>query len=739
MQPIELRLQVKEAKYHDVGRGIGRISKKNMKKLGVLSGDVLEIKGSNDKKTTVIVWPIYSIDENKDIISIDATTRMNAGVHLDELVVVQKIEVIQAEKIVLAPTTEYILGDAKKFFHMGLQGRAVSIHDTIRLEYMGQRIEYKVVNLFPKNDSVVIDENTVVEALTIASPSDETMVEMKLIPRISYEDIGGMDETIQRVREMVELPMRYPELFERLGVEPPKGVLLYGPPGTGKTLLAKAVASETDSHFINVSGPEIMSKFYGESEQNIREIFDEAKEKAPSIIFIDEIDSIATKRDDTNSGEVERRIVSQMLALMDGLESRGEIIVIGATNRPNAIDPALRRPGRFDREIEIEVPNQKGRLVILEIHTRSMPLAEGVDLKSIAMRTHGFVGADLASLTKEAAMRAIRRVFPKIVWGEEIPSEIIDQISVTSTDFDVAITDVKPSALREVIIDVPAVSWDEVGGLDEIKQELKEIIEWPSKYPSVFNYMDAEIPRGVLLIGPPGTGKTLLVRALASETSFNFIYVKGSEVHSKWVGESEKAIQETFRKARMGSPCIVFFDEIDTLVPSRKGYVSDAGVTDRIITTFLTELDGLEELNDVIVIAASNRPDVIDSALLRPGRFERIIELPMPDEKTREEILKVHTRDKPLSPKISLSDVVKKTNGFSGADIKGLINRATFYAINRFLQEHQVKLNNTDPTKIDELINDLKPEIKLSDMVESLNYFQTSSKKDPHSKISYKM
>jgi transitional endoplasmic reticulum ATPase len=734
MKPIELRLKVKEANYHDVGRGIARISKKNMKELELLSGDVLEIKGSSGKKTTTVVWPAYSIDENKEAISMDATTRINAGVRLDELVYVQKIRVLQAEKIVLAPTTEYILGEADKFFHTGLQGRAVSIHDTIRLEYMGQRIEYKVVNLLPKQDSVVITENTVIEPLTTIS-SDEQLVEMKLIPKISYEDIGGMDETIQRVREMVELPMRYPDLFERLGVEPPKGVLLYGPPGTGKTLLAKAVASETDSHFINVSGPEIMSKFYGESEQNIREIFEEAKEKAPSIIFIDEIDSIATKRDDTNSGEVERRIVSQMLALMDGLESRGEIIVIGATNRPNAIDPALRRPGRFDREIEIGVPNQKGRLIILRIHTRSMPLAEDVDLENIASRTHGFVGADLASLTKEAAMRAIRRVFPKIVWGEIIPSEIIDQISVLSEDFDVAITDIKPSALREVIIDIPTVSWEEVGGLDEIKHELKEIIEWPSKYPGIFNYMDAEIPRGILLIGPPGTGKTLLVRAIASETARNFIYVKGSEVHSKWVGESEKAIQEMFRKARLGSPCIVFFDEIDALVPSRKAYVSDAGVTDRIVTTFLTEMDGLEELNDVIIIAASNRPNVLDPALLRPGRFERIIELPMPDEKARKEIFIVHTRDKPLSTKISLSDISRRTNGYSGADIKGLISRATFFAINRFLQDHLEELNSTDPTKRAELINHLKPEITLSDIIESLNYFQPSLEKDPRSKI----
>ena len=725
MKSTEISLKVKEAHYRDVGRGKARISKANMKKLNLQSGDILLIEGSMGKQTTTIVWPAYSTEEKDSIISIDATTRYNAGVRLDQLVIVRKALTSAAKKIVFAPTTGNILKGIEVYLHRELKGRAFSLDDKIRLEYMGKLFEYIVVSIIPKQDSVFIDQSTIIEVVSTSVISKEASTDYKLIPKIAYEDIGGLDETIQRLREMVELPMRYPELFERLGVEPPKGVLLYGPPGTGKTLLAKAVASETESHFIDVSGPEVMSVYHGGSEQRIREIFKEAEEKAPSILFIDEIDSIAPKRDEKASGEIERRVVSQMLALMDGLESRGELIVIGATNRPNAIDPALRRPGRFDREIELGIPNKNGRLSILEIHTRSMPLTDTVNLENLATRTHGFVGADLLSLTKEAGMHAIRRVFPKIIWGEEIPLDIINQISVLPEDFDIALTEVKPSALREVFVEIPTVTWDEVGGLDEVKQELKEIIEWPSKYPTVFSYLGAEIPRGILLSGPPGTGKTLLVRAIASESSRNFIYVKGSEIHSKWVGESERAIQETFRKARMSAPCIVFFDEIDALVPSRKAGVSDAGVTDRIVTSFLTEMDGLEELVDVIVIAASNRPDILDPALLRPGRFERIIELPLPGEKAREEILRVHTRNKPLSSQVSLSDVAKRAEGFSGADLKGVINRATFLAINQFLENHQESLNNTTPSERTIFIENNKPKIELSNIIKALNYFKS--------------
>ncbi|UCG03538.1 MAG: CDC48 family AAA ATPase [Candidatus Heimdallarchaeota archaeon] len=725
MKSAEIRLKVKEAHYRDVGRGMARISKAHMKELKISSGDVLLIEGALGKKTTAIAWPAYSSEEKDLMISIDATTRSNAGVRLDELVTIRKASTAAAEKIVFAPTTGNILKGIEGYLHRELQGRAFSLDDKIRLEYMGNLFEYNVLSISPKQDSVFIDQGTVIKITSTSTISEGVSADYKLIPKIAYEDIGGLDDTIQKLREMVELPMRYPELFQRLGVEPPKGVLLYGPPGTGKTLLAKAVANETESHFIDVSGPEVMSVYHGGSEKRIREIFQEAEEKSPSILFIDEIDSISPKRDEKSSGEMERRVVAQMLALMDGLESRGEIIVIGATNRPNAIDPALRRPGRFDREIEIGIPDKNGRLSILEIHTRSMPLADTVNLEDLATRTHGFVGADLLSLTKEAGMHAIRRVFPKIVWGEEISMDIINQILVLPEDFDIALTEVKPSALREVFVEVPTVTWDEVGGLDEIKRELKEIIEWPSKYPMIFNYLEAEIPRGILLTGPPGTGKTLLVRAIASESSKNFIYVKGSEIHSKWVGESEKAIQETFRKARISAPCIVFFDEIDALLPSRTSNVSDSGVTDRIVTTFLTEMDGLEELINVIVIAASNRPDILDTALLRPGRFERVIELPLPDEKAREEILRVHIKNKPISSRVLLSDIANRTNGFSGADLKGIINRATFLSINQFLEKNKEAFDKIPPLERTEFIKDQQLEIKLSHINEALEYYKS--------------
>ncbi|MFX0084800.1 MAG: CDC48 family AAA ATPase [Candidatus Hodarchaeota archaeon] len=726
MSSDEIRLRIREANYRDVGKGIARISKAYMKKLEVKSGDVLEIQGSLGKKTTAIVWPAYSADEKKALISIDATTRSNAGVRLDEIVTIKKVSTSTAERIVLKPNTKVVLGNAATYFGQMLKGRPFSLHDKIRLESMGNKIEYTVTKLIPNSDNVVIDDYTIIDVLQDDIDLEKETSEHKLTPMVSYEDIGGLDSSIQRMREMVELPMRYPELFERLGVEAPKGVLLYGPPGTGKTLLAKAVASETESHFILVSGPEIMSKFYGESEQKVREIFDEAKENAPSIIFIDEIDSIAPKRDDKGSGEVERRIVSQMLALMDGLETRGEIIVIGATNRPNTIDPALRRPGRFDREIEIGVPNKEGRLVILGIHTRSMPLDEEVDLNDLASRTHGFVGADLSSLAKEAGMRAIRRIFPKIVWGEELSPNLVSEISVLPEDFNIALAEIKPSALREVFIEVPSVTWNEVGGLDDIKQELKEIIEWPSKYPLLFEYLKTEIPRGVMLIGPPGTGKTLLVRAIANTVSYNFISVKGSEIHSKWIGESERTIQETFRKARLAAPCIIFFDEIDALIPSRTAISSSTGTNERIVTTFLTEMDGLEELKEVIVIAATNRPDILDPALLRPGRFERIIELKLPNESSRKQILEVLTRDTPLSSSIKLAEIAKQSEGFSGADLKGVISLATFSAINRILKEHQVELDKCNPESAAILIKKIKPEVEVSEIMNALNKVRDS-------------
>ncbi|MFW9856603.1 MAG: CDC48 family AAA ATPase [Candidatus Thorarchaeota archaeon] len=725
MASNSVRLKVKEAAYQDVDRGRARISKRIMNKLGVSAGDIIEIEGPTEKKTTVVVWHAFKSDEYGLTISIDAATRTNAGVRLDDIVTVSKVTLSPAEKIILAPMSNYTISNVTGYFQKTLQDRAISIDDVLRVPYMGQNIDYKVLEIIPEREhSVYVDTITVFEVKEASDSFSETLSEMQVVPKVSYEEIGGMDETIKKIREMVELPMRYPQLFERLGVEPPKGVLLHGPPGTGKTLLAKAVANETDAHFITVSGPEIMSKFYGESEQKIRDIFEEARQNAPSILFIDEIDSIATKRDDSNSGELERRVVSQMLALMDGLEGRGELVVIGATNRPNAIDPALRRPGRFDREIELGVPNKEGRLVILGIHTRAMPLADEVDLELLADRTHGFVGADLASLTKEAAMRSIRRVFPQITWDEDVPAEIIEQITVLQEDFNNALAEIKPSALREVFLEIPTVTWDDVGGLDDVKHELKEIIEWPTKYPDLFNYMDAEVPRGILLIGKPGTGKTLLVRAIANEVSRNFIYVKGSEVHSKWLGESEKIIQETFRKARLGAPCIIFFDEIDALTPSRTVSGLDGGASDRIVTTLLTEMSGLEELRDVIVIAATNRPSVLDPALLRPGRFERIIELPLPNAPAREDILRVLTRHKPLSKQVLLPELAKKTEGFSGADLKGLISRAAFLSINRFLQDQKEMLDGIQPDTISKLIEKNKPEIDPADVAQALNFIR---------------
>lgn len=716
MSKSGLQLKVKEAHYQDVGKGRARISKINIKELGLIEGDVIEIKGPGNKKTTAIVWASFT-DADLSTIAIDTTIRTNAGVRLDEIVYIKKAVSNFAQKVILvSPKNNIRISNIESFLYQKFQGRPVSIDDKIAVEYMGNRFEYKVIGLTPPIKSAIVNKETIIETTTPDFEASDLITEYKVIPKIAYEDIGGMDETIQRIREMVELPMRYPELFERLGVEPPKGVLLYGPPGTGKTLLAKAVANETDSHFIHVSGPEVMSKFYGESEQKIRAYFDEAREKSPSIIFLDEIDSITPKRDDKGAGEVERRIVSQMLALMDGLESRGEIIVIGATNRANAIDPALRRPGRFDREIEIGVPDQNGRLIILTIHTRSMPLGKDVDLEAIARRTHGFVGADLASLTKEAAMRAIRRVFPKIVWGEEIPMEIINQITVQQADFEAALAEMKPSALREVFVEIPTVTWDQVGGLNKIKDELKEIIELPSMHPHLFSYMGSQIPRGLLLTGKPGTGKTLMVRAVANESSRNFITLKCSEILSKWAGESEKAIQETFRKARLAAPSIIFFDEIDAIVPSRGSKSSDVNLSDRIVTTLLTEMDGLEELNDVIVIAATNRPDIIDPALMRPGRFERVIDLPLPDEKSRLEIFQVLTKSKPLSPKVSLMDLSKRTDGLTGADLKGIVSRAIFISINRFLAENKNPLKNLSKEEERAYIEKKKPVIEEIDL-----------------------
>jgi len=722
MSSDEYKLKVSETKYRDVGKGVAHIPKRIMRQLNINSGDVIEIEGESGLKTSVIVWPAYDPDEASDIILIDRMTRSNAGTHLDDFITVRKAKTVIATSVSLESITKNTLGNAKDFFHQKLQGRAISIGDKMRFGSMENIFEYKVTHIEPDRKSVIVNDQTEILIQSGASTSLEGKTESKIIPHVSYEDIGGLDETIQHLREMVELPMRYPELFQRLGVKPPKGVLLHGPPGTGKTLLAKAVASESASHFIHVSGPEIMSKFYGESEQKIREIFTEAAQNEPSIIFIDEIDSIAPKRDDQGSGEVERRVVSQILSLMDGLSGKGETVVIGATNRPNALDPALRRPGRFDREIEIPVPTSDARKIILEIQTRYMPLADDVNIETIVERTKGFVGADLSSLTKEAGMRAIRRIFPKINWGDSLSTELLNQISVTADDFELALKGIKPSALREVFIDIPSVRWSDIGGLESIKQQLKEAIEWPTKFPSLYEYMGNESTSGILLSGPPGTGKTLLVKAIANETTMNFISIKGSQIYSKWIGESERIIEEIFKKARMTSPCIIFLDEIDAIFPKR----SVSNSSERLVTTLLTEMDGLEEISGVIVIGATNEPDMIDPAILRPGRFDYVITLPLPDESERNAIFQIHSRNKPLSNNIDIKDIAKKTDGFSGAEIKGVVKLASAYATSRFLTEMKGSVTSTTDEEIRKLAESKKPSIEKGDFEKAIIAIQSS-------------
>ena len=633
----EVTLKVAEAYYRDVGRGIARIDPEVMEKLRLQSGDVVEIIG----KSTVpaIVWPGYPDDRGKGVIRIDGSLRSNAGVGIDDKVRVRKVEAKPADKVVIAPTEPIRLMGGEAYLFRLLEGRPVTRGQKIRVELFGHTLTFVVTSTKPAG-VVIVSRSTAIELKE--KPVEEVT---RTVPSVSYEDIGGLKRELRLVREMIELPLKHPELFQRLGIDPPKGVLLYGPPGTGKTLIAKAVANEVNAHFISISGPEIMSKYYGESEQRLREIFEEAKENAPSIIFIDEIDSIAPKREEV-TGEVERRVVAQLLALMDGLEARGDVIVIAATNRPDALDPALRRPGRFDREIEIGVPDREGRKEILEIHTRGMPLAEEVNLEELADLTIGFVGADLEALCKEAAMHALRKRMEKgeiDIEAEEIPEEVLENLQVTREDFLEALKNIEPSAMREVLVEVPKVNWEDVGGLEHAKQELKEAVEWPLKYPEVFETMNIKPPKGILLYGPPGTGKTLLAKAVANESNANFISVKGPELLSKWVGESEKHVREMFRKARQVAPCVLFFDEIDSLAP-RRGGSADSHVTERVVSQLLTELDGMEELKDVVVIAATNRPDIVDPALLRPGRIERHIYIPPPDKEARKEIFRIHLR-----------------------------------------------------------------------------------------------
>lgn len=672
-------LRVAEAKPKDVGRGIARIDPAVVNILGLTTGDVILVEGK--KKTVAICWPGYPEDENRGIIRIDGSIRKNADVGIDEKVGIRKTKAKMAEKVKLALTEPLRIVGGEQYISQILEGRAISRGDIVELNVMGRKIDLVVVSFSPSSDAIIIQRTT---RVTI---SDKPVKEETLsLPKVSYEDIGGLGDEVKKVREMIELPLRHPELFDKLGVEAPKGLLLHGPPGTGKTLLAKAVASETQANFHSLSGPEIMSKYYGQSEENLREIFNTAEENAPSIIFIDEIDSIAPKRDEV-SGEVERRVVAQLLASMDGLRDRGKVVVIGATNRPDSLDPALRRPGRFDREIEIGIPDKKGRYEVLLIHTRGMPLAEDVDLKKFANMTHGYAGADLAALAKEAAIRALRRILPEIdLEVESIPVEILNKIIVTVDDFNDAFREMEPSALREVLIESPDVRWTDVGGLEGAKQELMETVEWPLKYGKLFDHMNAKPPKGVLLYGPPGTGKTLLAKAVATEAESNFISVKGPEFLSKWVGESEKAVRETFRKAKQASPCVIFLDELDAIAPIR-GSGSDSNVTERVISQILTELDGLEDLHNVTVIAATNRIDIIDPALLRPGRFDRLVYIPVPDLEARTKIFEIHTRDKPIAEDVDLDVLARDTEGFTGADIASVSNEATMLSIRDFVLE----------------------------------------------------
>jgi transitional endoplasmic reticulum ATPase len=671
-----LVLRVAEAKPRDVGRGIARLDPHDLEKIGAEVGDIIQIEGK--RKTVAKVMPAYPEDRGKSFIQMDGLLRGNAQVSLDEKVTAQKASFLPAEKIILSPLTLVrSISRERDTRYIGtlLDGLPLVEGDTIRANLFGTRSQdFTVVSAIPKG-VVIIHTRTKIEVKGKAEAGTGDL-------KISYEDIGGLGKELHRIREMVELPLKYPQVFERLGIDPPKGVLLHGPPGCGKTLIARAVANETAAYFTHITGPEIMGKFYGESEGRLRAVFEEAKTNAPAILFIDEIDAIAPKREDMGGEkQVERRVVAQLLALMDGLESRGETIVIGATNIPNSLDSALRRPGRFDREIAISIPDQKGRLEILQIHTRGMPLAKDVDLERLSQITHGFVGADLEALSREAAMNALRKIMPSIDFQlDEIPYETLLQLEVTMEDFGEALKEVEPSAIREVFVEVPDVKWGNVGGLGDVKQKLVEAVEWPLRYPQLFQEVNVKPPKGILLSGPPGTGKTLIAKALAHESEVNFISIKGPELMSKYVGESERGVREVFRKAKQASPCILFFDEFDALVPER-GLGDNSQATERVISQFLTELDGLEELKGVLVLAATNRKDLIDTAILRPGRFDFILDLPMPDAKARQEIFGIHVQGKPLASDVDLGALAGNTDGLSGAEIEVICREAAMLAI----------------------------------------------------------
>ncbi|HJM13998.1 MAG TPA: CDC48 family AAA ATPase [Candidatus Nitrosopelagicus sp.] len=705
MAENELTLKVLEAYTRDVGRGVARIDYDSMDTLNASTGDVIELKGK--RRTVAKCLPLYPSDEGKGIIRIDGLGRNNSGIAIGDAINVKKIKAVPAEKVVVAPL-EAIPPIDERYLADALESVPLIKGDNVMVPYFGGRLTFQVIGVTPAADAVLVTQKT---SFHIAEKGET----LRGVPQVTYEDIGGIRDEIKKVREMIELPLRHPEIFEKLGIEAPKGVMLYGPPGTGKTLLAKAVANESNAHFISISGPEIMSKFYGESEARLREIFKEAREKAPSIIFVDEIDSIAPKREEV-TGEVERRVVSQMLSLMDGLEARGKVIVISATNRPNAIDPALRRPGRFDREIEIKVPDKKGRHEILQIHTRNMPLAADeqefpVNIDKISAVSHGYVGADLEYLCKEAAMKCLRRLLPELNLEEEkIPPETLDKLIVNADDFRKALVEVTPSGMREVFIENPDVSWEQVGGLAEVKKELMEAVEWPMKYPGLYDKLGHKMPRGILLHGPSGTGKTLMAKAVATQSEANFISVRGPELLSKWVGESERGIREIFKRARQSAPCVIFFDEIDSIAPIR-GAGGETAVTERVVSQLLTELDGMENMHGVVVLAATNRADMIDPALLRPGRFDKIISIPLPDKESRRMILKINCEDIPIADpngpdKIDYDKLAENTDGLSGADVASIANTAVSLVVHEHLD------GAPDPKAVEEKVGTARVTMK---------------------------
>ncbi|MEN4007487.1 MAG: CDC48 family AAA ATPase [Methanobacteriaceae archaeon] len=723
----EVELRVAEALQKDVGKGIIRIDKELIFKMGISPGDIVEIIG---KRTTgAIVGQAYPADIGLEIVRMDGLTRSNAGTSIGEMITIRRTEIRVARKVVLAPAARGLRimasGDIVK---RNIMGRAVTRGDILSL--ISPRRTREIFREFPSGEKVFREffEPTTPFSLGeikflvvstnpagIVKINDETEIEVrpeaveiieKKVPDVTYDDVGGLKHEISKVREMIELPLRHPEIFDRLGIDPPRGVLLHGAPGTGKTLLAKAVASEGDSNFVAINGPEVMSKYVGEAEKKIRDLFKEAEENAPTVIFIDEIDAIAPKREEV-TGEVERRVVAQILALMDGLKERGKVIVIGATNRPDALDPALRRPGRFDREIELRVPDRDGRCEILQIHTRGMPLKEDVDIGEIADITHGFVGADLAALSRESAMNALRRILPELdLEKQTIPPEVLDKLFVTNNDFMDALKLISPSALREVFIEIPNIHWEDIGGLEELKETLKEVVEWPLTHSEDFKRIGIQPSKGVLLFGPPGTGKTMLSKAVATESEANFISVKGSEILSKWFGESERKIAEIFKKAKQASPCIVFFDEIDAIAPMRGSGIGEPRVVERMVSTILSEMNGLEELRGVVVLGATNRPDLIDAALLRPGRFDEVVLVPPPDEKSRLDILMVHTKNMALDDDVNLEALAKMTEGYSGADIQALCRKAGVIALHE-----NIKIDKISKRHFDAALNKINPSI----------------------------